>query len=92
MFRSEDEDDYEMSDRDLNKLLIITQNTHAPTRAPKHEGYDRSGEVLSRVKISQDLEEAINIGLQQYEDGLWKEKVCIFKCQSIDSWWVSLYA
>ncbi|XP_018917395.2 uncharacterized protein larp isoform X2 [Bemisia tabaci] len=71
---SEDEDDYEMSDRDLNKLLIITQNTHAPTRAPKHEGYDRSGEVLSRVKISQDLEEAINIGLQQYEDGLWKEK------------------
>lgn len=66
---SDDESDFEMSDRDINKLLIVTQvGGHRP---PKHEGYDRSTETTSRTKISQDLEQIINDGLYNYEEDLW---------------------
>lgn len=66
--RPEDDSD-ELSDRDVNKLLIVTQ---APsTRAPKHEGYDRTGDWTTRVKITQELEQAINDGLYYYEEDLW---------------------
>lgn len=78
IFRSEDEDDYELSDKDLNKLLIVTQTSS--TRAPKHEGHDRTGDWTTRIKMSQDLEQAINDGLFYYEEDLWKdgrEKVSI---------------
>ncbi|XP_039295422.1 la-related protein 1B [Nilaparvata lugens] len=69
---SEDEsDDYELSDHEINKLLIVTQTSY---RAPKHEGYDRTGDWTSRVKMTQDLEQAINIGLQYYEENLWSEQ------------------
>lgn len=71
---SEDEsDDYELSDHEINKLLIVTQ-TSQPSRFPKHEGYDRTGDWTSRVKMSQDLEQAINIGLQYYEEKLWTQQ------------------
>lgn len=63
----EDETD-ELSDRDVNKLLIVTQAT---TRAPKHEGYDRTGDWTTRVKMSQELVQAINDGLYYYEEDLW---------------------
>lgn len=67
---SEDDMD-ELSDRDVNKLLIVTQ---APSsRAPKHEGYDRTGDWTTRVKITQDLEQAINDGLYYYEEDLWND-------------------
>ncbi|XP_044741476.1 la-related protein 1B isoform X2 [Chrysoperla carnea] len=76
-----DEDDDELSDGDINKLLIVTQAGGADvdelrissttTRPPKHEGYDRTGNWLTRVKISQDLEQAINDGLYYYEEDLW---------------------
>lgn len=73
--RSEDEDDYEMPDNEINKLLIVTQasasaSAHLPARYSRHEGYDRTGDYTSRVKMSQDLEHAINDGLTYYEDEL----------------------
>lgn len=64
---SDDEgSDFELSDRDINKLLIVTQ----VKRPPKHEGYDRTGDFTTRVKIGQDLEQVINDGLQNYEEDL----------------------
>ncbi|KAG5679950.1 hypothetical protein PVAND_009485 [Polypedilum vanderplanki] len=64
----DEESDYELSDRDINKLLIVTQVNK--TRPPKHEGYDRTGDWSTRVKISQDLEQVINDGLHNYEEDL----------------------
>jgi len=58
--------DYELSDGEINKLLIIT-----PHRPKKHDGFDRSSAPQSRVKMSQDLAAAINDGLYDYEDELW---------------------
>lgn len=73
---SEDDSD-ELSDRDVNKLLIVTQSSS--TRPVKHEGYDRTGDWMTRVKITQDLEQAINDGLYYYEEDLWHsfDYVCI---------------
>lgn len=68
-FRASEDDSDELSDRDVNKLLIVTQTTSS--RAPKHEGYDRTGDWTTRVKITQDLEQAINDGLYYYEEDLW---------------------
>lgn len=67
---SDDESDYELSDRDVNKILIVTQvsSTH---RVPKHEGHDRTGDWTTRTKITQDLEQVINDGLTNYEEDLW---------------------
>lgn len=41
------------------------------TRIPKHEGHDRTGDWTTRVKMTQDLEQAINDGLYYYEEDLW---------------------
>ncbi|KDR07137.1 la-related protein 1B isoform X2 [Zootermopsis nevadensis] len=71
---SEDESDYELSDHEINKLLIVTQSTSQSSRYPKHEGYDRTGDWTTRVKITQDLEQVISDGLNYYEDGLWTEQ------------------
>lgn len=65
---SDDDSDFELSDRDINKILIVTQVRH---RAPKHDGYNRTGDFVSRTKISQDLEQVINDGLHNYEEDLW---------------------
>jgi hypothetical protein len=73
-FRSEDESDYELSDHDISKLLIVTQATSQSSRYPKHEGYDRTGDWTTRVKITQDLEQVISDGLNYYEEGLWSEQ------------------
>ncbi|GAB0088600.1 La-related protein 1 [Sergentomyia squamirostris] len=66
---SDDESDYELSDHDINKILIVTQVTSH--RTPKHEGYDRTGDWTTRTKIAQDLEQVINDGLINYEEDLW---------------------
>lgn len=71
-WQSEDEND-EISDHDINKLLIVTQKTSQPGRAPKHEGHDRTGDWTTRVKMSQDLESVIDLGLQMYEENLWHQ-------------------
>ncbi|XP_058811670.1 la-related protein 1 [Topomyia yanbarensis] len=63
----EDESDYELSDHEINKLLIVTQ---VGNRAPKHDGYDRTGDFTTRTKITQDLEQIINDGLHNYEEDL----------------------
>ncbi|KAH1023233.1 hypothetical protein HUJ04_012477 [Dendroctonus ponderosae] len=71
---NEEDSSDELSDRDVDKLLIVTQApTTTSTRAPKHEGYDRTGDYTSRVKMTQDLEQAINDGLYYYEEDLWHE-------------------
>lgn len=72
---SEDDDDYELSDEQIDKLLIVTQtatSTPGPmsTRHTKHEGYDRTGDWTTRVKMTQELEQAISDGLRIYEDDL----------------------
>lgn len=68
----DEEEDNELSDRDINKLLIVTQMAVPnSSRLPKHEGYDRTGDWTTRVKMTQDLEQAINDGLRYYEKGLW---------------------
>lgn len=68
---SDDESDYELSDRDINKILIVTQvGGH---RVPKHEGYNRTGDFTSRTKITQDLEQIINDGLFNYQEDLWTD-------------------
>lgn len=69
----DDDDDFELSDKDINKLLIVTQVSDISSRIPKHEGYDRTGDWTTRVKMTQDLEQAINDGLYYYEDDLWLE-------------------
>ncbi|XP_014244951.1 la-related protein 1B isoform X2 [Cimex lectularius] len=71
---SDDEDDYEISDNEINKLLIVTQTSQS-SRGIKHEGHDRTGDWTTRVKMSQDLEQAINLGLQYYEESLWNQRV-----------------
>lgn len=67
---TEEETD-EVSDKDINKLLIVTQCHGVSTRLPKHEGYDRTGDWTTRVKITQDLEQEINDGLYYYQEDLW---------------------
>lgn len=68
---SDDEgSDYELSDRDINKILIVTQ-VGPGHRPPKHDGYNRTADFATRTKITQDLEQVINDGLYNYEEGLW---------------------
>lgn len=72
-YRSEDDDDNELSDRDINKILIFTQTSPASSRIPKHEGHDRTGDWTTRVKMTQELVKLINDGLHYYEEELWKQ-------------------
>lgn len=69
-FRLSGDDSDELSDREINKLLIVTQSSSRPV---KHEGYDRTGDWTTRVKMSQEIEQAINDGLYYYEEDLWDD-------------------
>ncbi|CAH1153336.1 unnamed protein product [Phaedon cochleariae] len=70
-----DDDSDELSDRDVNKLLIVTQTEATESsRVPKHEGYDRTGDWTTRVKMTQELGQAINDGLYYYEEDLWTDQ------------------
>ena len=74
--RSDDEEDF--SDQEINKLLIVTAPTGtgpSSSRPLKHEGYDRTGDYTSRVKMTQDLAKAIEDGLFYYESELKKKQV-----------------
>ena len=67
-----DTDYDELSDGEINKLLIVTQT---PIRPKKHDGFDRTAAGRStRAQMSQDLAKAINDGLYFYEDGLWSDE------------------
>ncbi|XP_064481345.1 la-related protein 1B-like isoform X2 [Ornithodoros turicata] len=72
---SEDDSDYEFSDAEVNKIIIVTQTPPAPTgpSVRKHEGYDRTGDWTTRVKMTQELAQVINDGLFYYEDDLWNK-------------------
>lgn len=61
----DDSSDDELSDGEISKLLIVTQT---PNRPKKHDGFDRTGDFCSRVKMSQDLAQVINDGLVYYEE------------------------
>lgn len=68
---SDDDSDDEIDDRDVNKILIVTQT---PPNLRKHPGGDRKGNHESRAKITVDLAKAINDGLFYYEQDLWTEE------------------
>ena len=42
--------------------------TQTPLRPKKHEGFDRTADFSSRVKMSQELAQVINDGLVYYEE------------------------
>ncbi|XP_075716572.1 la-related protein 1B isoform X2 [Rhinoderma darwinii] len=65
---SDDDSDYEIDDKDLNKILIVTQT---PPHLKKHPGGDRTGNHVSRAKMTAELAKVINDGLYYYEQDLW---------------------
>ncbi|XP_041133359.1 la-related protein 1B-like isoform X3 [Polyodon spathula] len=67
----EDDSDNEIDDHDVNKILIVTQT---PPHLRKHPGGDRTGNHVSRAKITSDLAKAINDGLYYYEQDLWMDE------------------
>lgn len=67
---SDEESDAEFTDRDVGRLLIVTQTGARP---PKHDGHDRQGDWTTRTKITQDLEQVITDGLRRYEEDLWND-------------------
>ncbi|RWS30142.1 La-related protein-like protein [Leptotrombidium deliense] len=66
----DDDSDYEFSDDEVNRIIIVTQTVGSRDRV-KHEGYDRTGDWSTRVKITQGLAKIINDGLFYYEQDLW---------------------
>ncbi|XP_043844915.1 la-related protein 1 isoform X3 [Dromiciops gliroides] len=68
---SDEDSDYEIDDRDVNKILIVTQT---PPYLRRHPGGDRTGNHTSRAKMSSELAKVINDGLFYYEQDLWTEK------------------
>ncbi|XP_043229185.1 la-related protein 1B-like isoform X1 [Amphibalanus amphitrite] len=73
---SDDESENDFPDRGLDNLMIVTQTpppSRLPNRPDKHEGHDRTGDYISRVKMTQDLASAINDGLFYYERDLWEQ-------------------
>ena len=73
-----DSDCDELSDGEISKLLIVTQT---PARPRKHEGFDRTSDFCSRVKLSQDLAQVINDGLCYYEVIFFKMTISARYCQ-----------
>lgn len=67
---SDDDSEGELDDSDVNKILIVTQT---PPHLRKHPGGDRTGNHVSRAKITAELAKAINDGLYYYEQDLWTE-------------------
>ncbi|RWS10778.1 la-related protein 1-like protein [Dinothrombium tinctorium] len=68
----EDNSDYEFSDNEVNRIIIVTQVKGSRDRI-KHEGYDRTGDWSTRVKITQGLAKVVNDGLFYYEQDLWNK-------------------
>lgn len=67
---SDEDSDFEIDDRDVNKILIVTQT---PPYLRKHPGGDRTGNHTSRAKLSSEWAKVINDGLYYYEQDLWTE-------------------
>uniref|UniRef100_A0A8C9VX77 La ribonucleoprotein 1, translational regulator n=1 Tax=Scleropages formosus TaxID=113540 RepID=A0A8C9VX77_SCLFO len=67
---SDEDSDCEIDDRDVNKILIVTQT---PPYLRKHPGGDRTGQHVSRSKLTSELAKVINDGLYYYEQDLWQD-------------------
>uniref|UniRef100_A0AAY4EGW5 HTH La-type RNA-binding domain-containing protein n=1 Tax=Denticeps clupeoides TaxID=299321 RepID=A0AAY4EGW5_9TELE len=67
---SDEDSDGEIDDHDVNKILIVTQT---PPYLRKHPGGDRTGNHVSRSKLTSELVKVINDGLYYYEQDLWDE-------------------
>ena len=81
--RSTSSTDDEMDDHDIGKLLIVTQTAHpAPAATRKHPGGDRTGNFVTRAKMTTDIAKAINDGLYFYEQVLRDVCVCVFQVSS----------
>ena len=63
----DDSHDYEISDYDLSKIIIVTQT---PRKTTDHV-YDRTGDWTTRVKFTQEISKVINDGLFYYEQNLF---------------------
>lgn len=61
---SDTSEDEEMDDQDVQKIIIVTQT---PPAFKKHPGGDRTGNFISRTKMTTDVAAAINDGLYFYE-------------------------
>ncbi|KAH3709410.1 hypothetical protein DPMN_068873 [Dreissena polymorpha] len=66
----DDDDDYEIPDSEINKILIVTQT---PPAFRKHPGGDRTGDHTPRSKITSEMHKLINDGLYYYEQDLWDD-------------------
>ncbi|XP_031436591.1 la-related protein 1 isoform X2 [Clupea harengus] len=77
---SDEDSDDELDDNDVNKILIVTQT---PPHMRKHPAGDRTGNHVSRAKITTDLAKAINDGLYYYEKDLWDEEEMQLDCANI---------
>jgi len=70
-YRSDDDDDdYEIPDSEINKILIVTQT---PPAFRKHPQGDRTGAHTPRSKITAEMTKLINDGLYYYEQDLWDD-------------------
>lgn len=63
-----DNDDYEISDQDIGKIIIVMQ-----TSRKAEQVYDRTGDWTTRVKVTQEIAKIINDGLYYYEQDLWSK-------------------
>ena len=78
MTRSDDEEEeYEMSDTEVNKIIIVTQT---PPCLKKHPGGDRTGYHVPRSKMTANLAKIINDGLYYYEMDLWQDEALTAVC------------
>lgn len=83
---SRSDDDSEIDDDTINKILIVTQT---PPAFRRHPGGDRTGDFMPRSKMSAELAKVINDGLYFYEQELLEEddkvllitscKICVLK-------------
>lgn len=64
-------DDYEISDHDLSKIIIVMQTPAKPNKPSSEHVYDRTGDWTTRVKVTQEMCKIINDGLFYYEQDLW---------------------
>ena len=62
---SSDDSDYEMDDKEVSQILVVTQNPRA--RDATKRTLDRTGDFETRAKMSTELAKAINDGLLYYE-------------------------
>lgn len=60
----------EMSDANVNKLIIVLQTPPPPAKRQ----FDRTGDYTTRAKMNQRLNEEVELGLRRYEYELWQNK------------------